>query len=123
MKANRPCSHLQVSMLLICVIVLLIATSVLTVHHHCDLMQTRVAAVVQASDASDSAAAVTAAEAVDTQWAQSRMWLLLFVPRQSIAEVNTSIAKLLALAESENDELTAECASLRAMLQWLREQH
>lgn len=123
MKANRPGSHVQVSMLLICVAVLLIAASLLTVNRHCDLMCGKINAVMEADAVADREATVTAVEEAHTQWEQSRGWLQLFVPRQSMAEVNTAIAKLLPLAEAENDELTAECAALKAMLLWMREQY
>ncbi len=123
MKANRPGGHLQVSMLLICIVVLLIAASLLTVNCYCDLMCEKIAAVSDADATSDRAATIAAVEETYTQWEQSSKWLQLFVPKQSMAEVNTAIAKLLPLAEAENDELAAECAALRAMLLWLREQY
>lgn len=123
MRANRFCSHVQVSMLLICIVVLLIAASLLTVNRHCNLMCEKINAVMEADDTADRGTTISAVEEAQTQWKQSCKWLQLFVPRQSVAEVNTAIAKLLPLAEAENDELAAECAALNAMLLWMREQY
>lgn len=123
MKANRPGSHVQVSMLLICIAVLLIAASLLTVNRHCDLMCEKINGVMEAEAAVDRGAIISAVEEAHTQWEQSRGWLQLFVPRQSMAEINIALAKLFPLAEAENDELVAECAALKAMFLWMREQY
>ncbi len=123
MKASRLSSHVQVSLLLICVVVLLIVVSLVTVNHHCDLMCGTIYAVMEADATADHEATISAVKEAHTQWEQSCKWLELFVPRQSIAEVNTAMAKLLPLAEAENDELAAECAALKAALLWMREQY
>ncbi len=128
MKAKRfgrhlPCSHLQVSMLLLCIVVLLIAASLLIVDHHCNTLQARITQVITADAENGQAEVIAAVQEAQMQWEQSRGWLQLVVPRQSVADVNTAMAKLLPLAEVENDELIAECTALRAMLQWMCEQY
>lgn len=123
MKMKRPSSHLQTGMLLLCMVVLLIATSMLTVEYHCTEMDRKLARVMVFSEEADMKNAASAVDAALEQWEQSRRWLQLFVPRQSVAELNTGFAKLQPLAQAKNDELASECAALRAMLCWVGEQY
>ncbi len=123
MRAKRPSSHVQISMLLLCIVILLIAASMFTVEYHCTEMERKLARVMAVSEATAMENAASAVDAALEQWEQSRRWLQLFVPRQSVAELNTGFAKLQPLAQSGNDELTSECAALRAMLRWVSEQY
>ena len=85
MKMKRPSSHLQTGMLLLCMVVLLIATSMLTVEYHCTEMDRKLARIMVFSEEADMKNAASAVDAALEQWEQSRRWLQLFVPRQSVS--------------------------------------
>lgn len=122
MKGKRTSSHVQVSLLILCAVVLMLSASALTVSHHCDRLHTLITQIVAADATDDAEQTLAAIHTLQQEWQESCFWLKLFLPRQSISELNTGIARLQPLAEAGNDELVSECAVLLAIVEWLDDQ-
>ena len=74
MKMKRPSSHLQTGMLLLCMVVLLIATSMLTVEYHCSEMDRKLARVMVFSEEADMKNAASAVDAALEQCISKRLY-------------------------------------------------
>lgn len=119
MKKKRTSSHVQVSVLILCGVVLMLAFSSLTVSHHCERLSARIERIIAADAEDHTEKALSEIHVLEQEWQESRFWLKLFLPRQSVSELNAGFARLRPLAENNNDELASECAVLTAMLEWL----
>lgn len=122
MKGKRASSHVQVSVLILCAVVLMLSASAFTVSHLCDRLHMRIEQIVAADADENSEKALAEIHTLQQEWQESRFWLKLFLPRQSVSDLNMGIARLQPLAEAENDELASECAALLAMVDWLGDQ-
>lgn len=119
MKKQRTSSHVQVSVLILCAVVLMLSFSALTVSQHCNRLSARIQRIVAADEEDNAKQVLTEIQVLEQEWQESRFWLKLFLPRQSVSELNAGIARLRPLAENGNDELASECAVLNAMVEWL----
>ena len=90
--------------------------SVAAVQRRCEILL-RDADAVAAAGERDAAAVEAAIAALEQDWAQESGVLRLFVPAETLAELNRSVYRLAPL--SGTDELEAEIAAIRATVIWL----
>ena len=113
-------TRVHASLLILSGIIILLLAGMRIVSYHCQTLQQQLAVISEAASQEDMTAAETSLEAFHIQWNQSYPWLMLFVPRQSVIDLNTSIAKLLPLAQANSEELCAECHAISALLEFLK---
>ncbi|HBI85364.1 MAG TPA: hypothetical protein DDX71_03610 [Ruminococcus sp.] len=115
MKNVRTC----IALLMLCGLLLLTAASVLTVRHTCgNLLNAaeNIANTLQ-THPEDTRAAI---QTLRQRWKSDAAVLHLFVPNQTLVDLNEAIARLDAMYTADCDELTAEIAAIRADLLWIR---
>ena len=89
--------------------------SVAAVQRRCEILLRDADAVAIAAEQGTAVRAAIAA--LEQDWAQERGVLRLFVPAETLAELNRSVYRLAPL--SGTDELPAEVAAIRATVIWL----
>lgn len=108
-----------IALLLLCGLLLVTAVSGVTVHRVCGrlLDAAEQVADVLREHPDDAPAAI---EALERQWQRDSAKLRLFVPNETLVDLNETVARLDAMREAECDELTAELTAIRADLLWIR---
>ena len=91
--------------------------SVRTVRRGCRALLAQTEAVMQTASQNQAPEAEIAE--LEALWKQQSRRLHLFLPNQTLMELNASIARLDALSDADCDELTAELCAVRADLLWL----
>ena len=109
----------RIALLMLCALLTMAAASGITVSRTCGRLLDAAAAVGQNLQ-SHPADVPDAIAALRERWKSDSAVLHLFVPNQTLVELNASIAKLDAMHKADCEELTAELAAIRADLQWIR---
>ncbi len=116
-------TRVHASLLILLGIAILLFSGMRIVSYHCRQLQQQLTVISEAALQEDMETAEAALQAFQRQWDESCPLLKLFVPRQSVMDLNTTIAKLLPLAQANSEELSAECHAISAILEWLQPLH
>ena len=113
-------TRVRIAFTVLCGLTALTGYSVLAVRSGCAELLAQTEKIMQTAERQEETAGEIAA--LEALWQKQSRKLHLFLPNQSLMELNASVARLGALSEADSDELTAERSAVRADLEWLSAQ-
>ncbi|MBR4200800.1 MAG: DUF4363 family protein [Oscillospiraceae bacterium] len=112
--------RVRIAFTVFCGMTVLTGYSVRAVHNSCGMLIAQTEKIMQtAAQQRNPEQEIAALEAL---WEKQSRKLHLFLPHQTLMELNASVARLDALRDADCDELTAELCAVRADLQWINTQ-
>ena len=111
--------RIRTALAALCIIMLLMLGSVVTVRHCCGRLLGQTDRVIAAIGSEQTAAEI---EALEAEWRRYSIPLHMFVPNQPLTDLNKSVFRLQAMHRASCDELRAELCAVKADLEWIRGQ-
>ena len=102
---------------------LLIGVSIfssLWVNRRCDAMLSQIDVICVLEENGDISGAAEKAREINYEWERFREWASVMLKYDKLVEIDRLCSRIVHLAENEEDEMTAELAELRDMLEMLK---
>lgn len=102
---------------------LLIGVSIfssLWVNRRCDAMLSQIDVICGLEENGDISGAAEKAREINDEWEHFREWASVLLKYDKLVEIDRLCSRIVHLAENEEDEMTAELAELRDMLEMLK---
>jgi len=105
------------------ILLLLIGVSIfssLWVNRRCDAMLSQIDVICGLEENGDISGAAEKAREINDEWEHFREWASVLLKYDKLVEIDRLCSRIVHLAENEEDEMTAELAELRDMLEMLK---
>lgn len=105
------------------ILLLLIGVSIfssLWVNRRCDAMLSQIDVICGLEENGDISGVAEKAREINDEWERFREWASVLLKYDKLVEIDRLCSRIVHLAENEEDEMTAELAELRDMLEMLK---